>query len=358
MKKLICFAIMLLFAAGISMEVQASPFPPMPDNEAILDTQRVISADTIHMLESHNEQLWNLTGGEVMFFITDFVPMGWTLADYTASLFNAWEVGSLENNNGILMILELGTGDYHIVVGGGLAHYMTASYLHSIAGAYFEDHFFAGDYDLAVRSIFEVLAAGILDMFPPEGLHVNETEAAANNTPAQNMPVTEAPPAAGAQQGAPPVSFPQVTGGGNNTNIVIIIVVILIILMLIPRRRRFGGGMMGRGMMGPRRGFGGGMMGGMLGGYMLGRARHRQPGQRQAPPPQNPPAGGGFTRGGNTRGGGYGGTSRGSAPRPTGGGRPGGGGLGGLGGGLGGGRSGGFTRGGSSFGGGYGGRRR
>jgi len=305
-KKIFCLIIALLFVPSIT--VQAS-LPAFPANDAVLDTQNVLSSNTVQTLVSGNNRLFTQTGGEVLFYITDFLPMGYTVSDFTLELFNYWQVGSEQNNNGVLVVMALATTDHHITVGGGLANHMSGGYLHEITHNYFIDYFDAGNYDAAVNSLFNVLSAEIERIFAPA------PEAAAN--PAPYQPVQNQNPI---QQNAP---------RGNN-NWLIIAVVVFVLFLLLPRRRRgFGGGMFGRRRMG-----GGGMIGGMLGGYMLGRARHRQPTVRQprtqAPrnPLSRPPTGGGFTRGGSS-------------------------------GGFGGGRSGGgFTRGGSSRGGGYGGRRR
>ena len=307
MKKLICLIIALLFVPGFT--VQANQFPPFPANEAVLDTQGVLSTNTVQELVSGNNQLFQSTGGEVLFYITDFLPMGYTASDFALELFNTWEVGSAENNNGVLMVIALATGDHHITVGGGLANRMSGGYLHEITHNYFIEHFDAGNYDVAVSSIFGVLSAEIQNMFA--------TGAESNPAP---VPVNQA---------QNPIHQNEPRG---NNNWLIIVIVVVVLLLIMPRRRGFGGGMMGRGgMFGRRRMGGGGMLGGMLGGYMLGRARHRQPSVRQprtqTPRIPRPPTGGGFTRGGSS--GGFGGRS-----------------------------GGGFTRGGSSRGGGYGGRRR
>ena len=295
MKKLICLIIALLFVP--SLTVQASQFPPFPDNEAVLDTQGVLSASTVQNLVSVNNQLFADTGGEVLFYITDFMPMGYNVSDFTLGLFNNWQVGSAANNNGVLMVMALATGDHHITVGDGLANRMSGGYLHEITHNYFIDYFDAGDYDAAVSSIFSVLSTEIQNMFAP-------------------IPEVQANPATAphGQTAQNPVPQNQQEGGNNW---VIIVVVLIVILLIMPRRRGFGGGMFGRRRMGA-----GGMMGGLFGGYMLGRARHRQPTVRTPRLPS-----GGFTRGGSS--GGFGGRS-----------------------------GGGFTRGGSSRGGGYGGRRR
>ena len=335
-----CFA--LVFMIGTSISVSASPFPERYNYTTVLDTQNVLSASTVQAIRSENDNLFNLTGGEVVFYITDFLPMGWSIEDYTMGLFNAWEVGSVENNNGILVVMALATTEYHITVGNGLNNTMSAGYISEVVNMHFSEYFEASNYDTAVSGIFNVFSDRILNIFPP---------AVAGNTAAAPAPLE------------PMQTATNNANGGVGNTFVIVIVVILVLFLMMPRRRRFGGGMMGMGggMFGRRRGiggFGGGMAGGLLGGYMLGRARHRQPNVGRTPSTRSPqtPTSGGFTRGGSTSGGGFGNSNPGARPTIN---RPSGGGFGGLGGGgRSGGYGGGFTRGGSTRGGGFGGRRR
>jgi len=319
MKKLSIFVIlMILFPATVFANL-----PNEPDNYAVLDQAGVLSADTIRYLVTNNDDLHYYTGGEVRFLISDFLPMGVEIADFTRDVFNHWGIGDEGRNNGILVVFTIGDGQYHINVGSGLDQHMRASYLESVLTDNFLPYFNEGNYDMAVRSLFGVLSARIYELFPAE---------ATANSPNSPVPQAQANPSPGR-------SFGDILG-----MIVFGLIVLFIIRLLIFPRRRMGG--FGMGGFGRRRRGG---MGGFFGGMMLGRAmgnRNRAPRQ----PTGGANLGGGFSRGGSTRGGGFGGS----------GGR-----SGGLGGGLGGGSfggggrsGGGFSRGGGTRGGGFGGRRR
>gem|GEM_PF-1165734 len=344
--------VITMLLAMMPVSTLAANLPDVPGNEAVLDQSGVLSSATVQHLVNGNNDLFGLTGGEVMFLITDFLPMGQTIEDYTLEVFNHWQVGSAQNNNGVLVVMSMVEGEYWITVGGGLTQHMSRSYLAGVVADYFSPYFSDGNYDMAVRNLFDVLSLRIYELFAPAGQQAAAgaaTQGAASNNLAH-----------------------QVQGVGFSASDLILFIVFVIVALIVirallfPRRRHWGGGMMGGPMMGPRWGWGWGrrrwgMGGGFLGGYMMGRARHRRPQQRHT---FNRPggnaggnAGGGFTRGGSSRGGGAGGSigSRPTAGPRIGGSRP----SGGLGGFGGGGRSsGGFTRGGMSRGGGFGGRRR
>ncbi|MCL2400267.1 MAG: TPM domain-containing protein [Defluviitaleaceae bacterium] len=319
--------------------------PNEPENYAVLDQAGVLSSTTIQYLVTRNEELFQLTGGEVRFLIMDFVPMNWELSDYTTAVFEHWGIGDVDRENGILVTMSVGDRQYWVTVGRGLRQHMSVSYLSEVMNAYFLPHFDANNYDIAVRNVFDVLSGRVFDSFRP-----------VQDGGQQN---TQQPVAAAASTQATPQRN---MGFGDNLGTIIFVVIIIFIAFsfMSPRRRRIGGGMMRGGSMGrrawgrpQRRGGGlGGMAGGLLGGYLLGRSRHRQPNtSNRTTQSGSGNSGGGFLRGGGTRGGGYGGTGYsggGSAPKPRSGG-----GYGKSGGGYGGG----FTRGGGTRGGGYGGKR-
>ena len=325
MKKfnIVILIFIMIFMLGASL-------PDEPQNYAVLDQAGVLSPTTIDYLVNRNNELFDLTGGDVRFLITDFIPMGYEIADYTLAVFNHWGVGSADRNNGVLVVIAIGTMDFWVTAGSGLSQQMSASYLQNVTADYFDPYFTVGNHDMAVRNLFDALAGRIYELFPPEA-------GAAGGNALNVLPTAANPPQTG-------------NGFGNVLGMIIFIFIALFVIrtLIFPRRRGWGGGMTGRrGFWGRPRGGGfGGMAGGFLGGYLMGRARHRQ---RPPAPPRGGSSGGtgrsggGFTRGGSSRGGGFG---------------SGGGGLGGGFGGGGGRSGGGFTRGGSSRGGGFGGRRR
>ena len=310
-KRILAFvlaAAMLLPAAVLAAAQPA--LPPLPDNYAVLDNAGVLSTETIRHLVNGNEQLFNTTGGEVMFLMENFTPAGTTIEDYARSVFNHWEVGSVQNNNGILVVVDVLDGYYWTVVGDGLAHHMPASVINQFMRDYFSEYFAEGNYNAAVVTLFNAFADRIYQLFPPQIHGVQPIIAPYQPAPAQGA------------------------GNWGTTFIVFIVILLLFAVIIISSGRRgrvMGPGPMGVPMMPRRRRWG---WGSFMGGYMMGRSsanrQNRNPGGMGGF--GGPPMGGGFTRGGSSSFGG-GGASRGGRT------------------------GGGFTRGGSTRGGG-GGRRR
>lgn len=318
----------------VIMATQAlANIPEPPANYAVLDNANVLSFETINYLINHADTLFHSTGSELMFLTVDFVPMGRYIEDFAKDVFNHWALGDPDRNNGILVVMSIGESLYWVVVGDGLPT-MNAAFLDGVLGRYFSPHFADGDYNLAVRNLFDALSAEVTRLFP--------VGAGGSNAAAFNPP-----PVVG-------TAAPQPSPAGGITEMLTTLLVLAIVFMIFfaliisstrRRRRRMMGMGMGP-MMGPmmprrRWGWGGGWGwgrprgGGFMGGYMAGRASQRRQDNRRmgggmGGGTSRPPVGGGFTRGGGRTsgggfgsglgggiGGGFGGGSRPSAPRAS-----------------------------------------
>ena len=351
----------ILFPASIRAEVLGIPQPPA--NYVLLDQTNSLSQSTINFILDENDYLWDYNGGEVVFLIMDLIPFGQDIADFSLAVFNDWQIGSVQNNNGVLVTIAIQEPIERaiwVLAGDGLQGAMPASFLQDVIAQDFAPYF-ETNLDNGVRNLFNSLSQVIYNTFPMGG---------ATPTPAPTTETTTV------------VTTTATTAneGMSILTILIVIGVIMLVLGILIAASRGGGGRHtthhvhhGPGMMhggfGRRRGF----MSGFFWGSAMGRGRrggnvvNKTVVNKTVINKNNPTggsggtSGGGFTRGGSSRGGGagYGGGSSGS---PYGGGRSGGSGFGSRPTG-GGGRSsggGGFSRGGGSRGGGggYGGGRR
>ena len=272
MKRLLVGLLATIFVFLPALSVYASSTPNVPLNRAVLDEAQVLSTDTINYLVSANDRLAMETGGEIMFLTVNFVPLGRDIRDFAADVFNTWGVGSAERNNGILMVIDVAGGDYHIVPGAGIEQHLSGGTIQHYLDTYFREDFMAGDFDTSVVALFDALASNSA-IFPA---------------------ATAAP--VGQRQ-----TLPAEPGIGSLIPTIVIIFIVLWVITSISRAGRRGH-MMGGPMMPRRRGFGG-----FMGGLLIGRAmsnRHRGGGGGLG--------GGGFTRGGGSTGGfGGGGFTRG-----------------------------------------------
>ncbi|MCL2377079.1 MAG: TPM domain-containing protein [Defluviitaleaceae bacterium] len=271
MKRILAGFLTILFVFLPALSVYASGIPNVPHNRAVLDEARVLSTDTITYLVNANDRLAMETGGEIMFLTVNFVPLGQDIENFAADVFNAWGVGSAERNNGILVVIDVAGGDYHMTAGAGIEEHLGGGAVQHYLNTYFRERSMIGDYDTSVIALFNALASN-----------------------SAIFPVAATGPFGERQ------TLPAEPGIGSFIPTIVIIFIVLWVVSSISRAGRRGR-MMGGPMM-PRRGGFGGFMGGLL----IGRAmsnRHRGGGGL---------GGGGFTRGGGSTGGfGGGGFSRG-----------------------------------------------
>lgn len=290
--------------------------PDRPGNMYVLDSAGVLSEGLERRIIAENDELFEECGGEIVIVAVDFLG-GESIEDYTYDLFESWEIGSVERNNGILLVLAVGEDKYFVQAGYGIDDYFDGAMLDEILEENLSQDFDAGDYEAGVEKTFDAL--------------YSELRAYYRTGPGSDDPMPGYDDSGWDEDG-------DFSGGGLFRSlktiaiaIVRVIVIVVIILFVLSLFRGPRGG-------GPGGGGGGGFWRGMWLGSMLGGRRRTYWG---APPPPPPP--GGFGPGGFGGFGGSGGFHRGGGARGGGAGR-----------GFGGGGGGGFHRGGGTHGGGAG----
>lgn len=128
----------------------------------VMDSQGVISQDTMAYIDAMNASLFAQTGAQIAVEVVDTTGTE-PIADYTAREFDRLGVGSAERNNGVLLVLALENmyngapvGDYYMGWGSGWSSSEQQD-LQSILWSYMEQDFAVGDYDAAVRTTFDAL---------------------------------------------------------------------------------------------------------------------------------------------------------------------------------------------------------
>lgn len=300
--------------------------PDRPENKYVLDSAGVLSEDTERQIIAGNQKLFEDCGAEIAVAAVDFLG-GEEIEDYVYDMFNSWELGSTERNNGILLVLAVGEENYYAQSGYGFDSYFDGAKLDGILNEYLEPDFAAGDYDAGVQKTFNVL--------------LDEVTAYYDSGPGRNDP----------EPGYSDDNWDEerdFSGGFSHVlmnlimTIIRIVVILAIVLFILSLFRGSGRGGPGSG------GGGGGFWRGMWLGSMMGNRRRTYWGAPPPPPPFGGPGPrpGGFGRG--PRPGGFGGGFGSGGFHGGGGSRGGGAGRGGFGGG------GGFHGGGGSHGGGAG----
>lgn len=126
------------------------------DSFYVADDANVISAKTENYIVEKNAELEELCGGQIVVVTVDFLD-GMDIEDYAYKLFDDWEIGDKNKNNGILLLLTIGEENYWCMQGKGLENSLTSGDIDDILWDYLEEDFAAGNYDAGVRSVFDAL---------------------------------------------------------------------------------------------------------------------------------------------------------------------------------------------------------
>ena len=156
----------LLFSAcGEDTENPYSPEIPEPiESFYVYDAAGVLSPADEAYLIARSEALFALTGAQI---VTVCVPDTGSLdiADYARQLFNKWNVGSAQRNNGVLLLLSTDADDYWLLPGKGLEDALPNSELKTMNNSYLEPHFADAEYADGVRALFDALLSRMETMY-------------------------------------------------------------------------------------------------------------------------------------------------------------------------------------------------
>ncbi len=158
-------SVFLLSACGKEANSAYSPeIPDKPEHFYVYDTADVLDTANEAYLVAQNEALFALTGAQI---ITVCVPDTGTLniSDYANQLFNKWNVGSAERNNGVLLLLSIDADTYWLLPGKGVADTLTSSVLKDLNNQYLEPHFAKKEYAQGVRALFDALLSHMESLY-------------------------------------------------------------------------------------------------------------------------------------------------------------------------------------------------
>lgn len=293
-----CMALVMVAVLAVCFALPAfAVTPERPENQYVLDEAGVLSEETEQEIISKNADLFQETGAQIVVVAVDFLD-GEEIDDYANYLFNYWGIGSVERNNGLLLLMAIAEDNYYATSGYGIEDYFDGAKLQEMLNEYLEPDFAARDYDAGAKKFFE---AALSEM---ESYYANYSDQYTSNE-GQVVPdydyYEDYQPSIGQQ-------FRNFFEGFFGVFVRVIFVVIFVVVISAVIRG------MGGGRGGPRSGGGGGGGSGFLTGLLLGNmlsGSRRRSGWRPPPPggfgPRPPRGGGGFGGFGGFHGGGSGG---------------------------------------------------
>lgn len=148
MKNLSKFLILLLaISMCLSVTALASTDVVEPTEAFyVADYANVLSDETEDYIISRNERLYASCGGQFCVVTIDFLN-DLDAEQYSYALFNQWEIGGSQHNNGTLLLMVVAEDKYWMSCGAGIEDTFTAGKMNTILTNSFEADFLSGNYD-------------------------------------------------------------------------------------------------------------------------------------------------------------------------------------------------------------------
>ena len=138
--------------------------PQAPASFYAADHADILSSETERKILSESAALDDACGAQIVVVTVDFTD-GMDIEDYAYKLFNSWEIGSSDRNNGLLILLVPGEENYWVMQGKGLESSLSSGTIQTILDTYMEPDFAAEDYDSAVRKSYEKFYSSVAGIY-------------------------------------------------------------------------------------------------------------------------------------------------------------------------------------------------
>lgn len=100
--------------------------------------------------------LEDISGAQLVLVTVDFLGAE-KIDDYAKRLFEAWQIGTPQEDTGCLLLLCSGEESYYIVLGGGFEGYISRNELSELLDEQLEADFAAGEYETGAKKTLEAL---------------------------------------------------------------------------------------------------------------------------------------------------------------------------------------------------------
>lgn len=164
MKKILACLLVLLMAAVPLGAALAASVPDPGEDFYYLDTANVLSRETEGIIYFCNQQLYQSCGAQIVIAALEDID-GADIYDYAYDLFNAWGIGSAQENNGFLLLMAIEEDNYYALSGSGMDGVLSSSVLKELNDTYLEPDFAARDYDSGALKYFTAVLERYTDYY-------------------------------------------------------------------------------------------------------------------------------------------------------------------------------------------------
>ena len=151
-----------------ALPVWAAPRVQVDKKNAVADHADILSAETENYINEISISLSDACGAQIGVYTVDELLGNTTMEGFAYNVFNDWELGSADQNNGVLLLLapyEADGGDYYIMRGSGLESRLSISTLGSLLDEYMEPYWATGDYDTGTQKTVQALADRLCSIY-------------------------------------------------------------------------------------------------------------------------------------------------------------------------------------------------
>lgn len=146
----------------------AAPAVDVDAKNPVADHANILSADTEEYIYAISSQLSDACGAQIGVYTVEEALGNTTMEGFAYNVFTAWELGSADQDNGVLLLLapyEADGGDYYIMRGTGLESRLSVSTLGSLLDEYLEPYWAKGDYDTGTQKTVRALADRLCSIY-------------------------------------------------------------------------------------------------------------------------------------------------------------------------------------------------
>ncbi|MEK5028616.1 TPM domain-containing protein [Paenibacillus sp. FSL M7-1046] len=150
---IIALIVLLLSMLLPAFSLARTAVPEHTDSFYVNDFANVIDEKTENYIVNYGIRLHQQSGSQVVLVTVDSTN-GAAIEEYATSLFNAWEVGSADNNKGVLLLFSIKDNEYWVVRGRGLEDELNDAVLSQILSQSLAPDFARKEYSFGARKTY------------------------------------------------------------------------------------------------------------------------------------------------------------------------------------------------------------
>ena len=152
---------LLLLVVLFPLKVQAVISPT--SDFYVYDGANILSSETEKYIVSKSSKLYDYNGAQIVVVTIPSLD-GMSLENYATILFNTWEIGNKEKNNGLLLLLSLEERKFRVEVGSGIEGILpdgkTGRYQDEYLIPYLKDN----KWDEGIKNLYDVFYDELADI--------------------------------------------------------------------------------------------------------------------------------------------------------------------------------------------------